>query len=67
VNIHTAPDGTLENACEVDAAMIWATKVEDGRIRLYINETDTLTFDAESATAIVKALMKELGWLTVTA
>jgi hypothetical protein len=56
VNIHELPDGTLENACEVDARMIWATTVEDGRIRLYINETDTLTFDRESAEAVVKAL-----------
>jgi len=56
MNIHAAPDGTLENACEVDPEMIWATKVEDGRIRLYINETDTLTFDRESAQAIVRAL-----------
>lgn len=59
MNIHTAPDGTLENACEVDADMIWATKVEDGRIRLYLNETDTLTFDVESAECVVRAL-KEL-------
>ena len=59
MNIHTAPDGTLENACEVDAEMIWATKVEDNRIRLYLNETDTLTFDVESAQAVMKAL-KEL-------
>lgn len=56
MNIHSTPDGTLENACEVDGDMIWATKVEDGRIRLYINETDTLTFDRESAEAVVGAL-----------
>lgn len=56
MNLHTAPDGTLENACEVDAAMIMAMRVEDGRIRLYINEDDTLTFDVESARAVVKAL-----------
>lgn len=59
MNIHEAADGMLENACEVDPEMIWATKVEDGRIRLYINEIDTLTFDKESAAAVVKAI-KEL-------
>ena len=56
MNIHAAPDGTLENACEVDPEMIWATKVEDGRIRMYLNEADTLTFDRESAEAVVTAL-----------
>ncbi len=61
MNIHTASDGTLENACEVDADMIWATKVEDGRIRIYLNETDTLTFDRESAVALNKALTEVLN------
>lgn len=60
MNIKAAPDGTLENNCDVDADMIWATKVEEDRIRLYINETDTLTFDRESADAVVKALKEVL-------
>jgi hypothetical protein len=56
MNIKEAPDGTLENNCDVDPEMIWATDIGSNRIRLYINETDTLTFDTESAHAIVKAL-----------
>lgn len=61
MNIKTAPSGDgLENVCAVDPEMIWAAKVEDGRIRLYINEDDTLTFDRESAEAVVKALKEVL-------
>ena len=60
MNIHATEDGTLENACEVDPEMIWATKIEGERIRLYINEEDTLTFDKESAAAVVKALREVL-------
>lgn len=61
MNIHTAADGTLENACEVDADMIWATKVEDDRIRVYINDAETLTFDKDSAVALNKALTEVLN------
>ena len=35
---------------------IWATRVEDDMIRVYINEDETLDFDIESAKALHRAL-----------
>ena len=61
MNLRELPDGSLDNVCDVVPDMIWATAVEDKKIRLYINEEDTLTFDRESAEAIVKALKGVLG------
>ena len=47
---------TLFDPLEIDEQAIWATRIEDDKIRVYINETDTLTFTNIAAVALWKSL-----------
>lgn len=46
---------------EIDEEMIWAVKIEDGSVRVYLNETDTLTFSEKAVLALWKSLFTIYG------
>lgn len=45
----------------IDPEMIWATRTGPDEIKVYLNETEALTFDNDAARAVLKALINVLG------
>ncbi len=44
----------------IDVEMAWGCRVEDGQVRVYLDEDHSITLDRDSARALLRALIQAL-------